>query len=129
MRLQYQLSNGTWIDCEGRTDEFLALCQANNGPDDAGRIVPRFQAVRDLTRDEATAHLSTGASLRNHPGDWYSVCRDGEAVARILAERRAKQPPVEMFKCACGHTIPRMSVMSASLGTSCPDCYDRMSGI
>jgi hypothetical protein len=30
-------------------------------------------------------------------------------------------------KCDCGHSVPASQVMSASLGTACPDCYDRMS--
>jgi len=34
---------------------------------------------------------------------------------------------VEMVKCSCGHSVPRGQVMSASMGSSCPDCYDRMS--
>lgn len=39
-----------------------------------------------------------------------------------------KKPVVEqMVKCTCGHTIAKSSVMSASLGSSCPSCYDRMS--
>ena len=127
MRLQYQLSNGSWVDCADRTEEFLARCEKNNGPDAAGNIVPRFRAIRDLTRDEAIADLATGKTLRNDPADWYSECRDGEAAERIVTARRANRRPVEMVKCSCGHTIPRMSVMSASMGTSCPDCYDRMS--
>ena len=32
-----------------------------------------------------------------------------------------------MVKCSCGHTVPASWVMSASRGTSCPDCYDDMS--
>ena len=32
-----------------------------------------------------------------------------------------------LVKCACGHTVPESQVMWANLGTSCPDCYDRMS--
>jgi len=36
-------------------------------------------------------------------------------------------PAAEMVPCSCGHTVPRSDVMNASLGTSCPDCYDRMS--
>jgi hypothetical protein len=43
------------------------------------------------------------------------------------AARRAAAPPVKMVKCSCGHTVPSGSVMSASMGSSCPDCYDRMS--
>lgn len=33
----------------------------------------------------------------------------------------------DMVKCSCGHIVPRSCVMSASLGTSCSECYDEMS--
>ena len=49
-------------------------------------------------------------------------------------EKREKQnsptpikPAIQMRMCDCGHTVPRDHVMSASLGSSCPDCYDEMS--
>jgi len=29
--------------------------------------------------------------------------------------------------CDCGHSVPRSQVMTTSRGTSCPDCYDKMS--
>jgi hypothetical protein len=32
-----------------------------------------------------------------------------------------------MVHCNCGHTVPQKLVMAANRGTSCPDCYDRMS--
>ena len=95
--------------------------------DEAGKIVPAFRAVRLLSRDEVIAALESGRELRNDVDDWYSNCRDGEAFERKMAERRAAAQPIEMVKCACGHTIPRGSVMSTSMGSSCPDCYDRMS--
>ena len=42
--------------------------------------------------------------------------------------RRAKQQESDpMMRCDCGHTVRRSWVMNASLGTSCVDCYDRMS--
>ena len=126
MNLQYQLSTGTWVPCGDRTDEFLALCIKNNGVDKTGAVVPRFRATRDLTMDEAVASLKSGQKLRNDPEDWYSVCRDGEATARPARDNMA---PVEMVKCSCGHTVPRPLVMSASLGTSCADCYDKLSAI
>ena len=112
MRIQEQLSNGMWIDCGDRTEEFLTRCEKFNG---------------GMTRNEVMAALETGKSLRNDAADWYSNCRDGEAMERIMAARRAASAPVKMVKCACGHTIPSGSVMSTSGGTSCPDCYDRMS--
>lgn len=141
MKLQYQLSNGDWSNCDGsgystpygfipednteepdRTDEFLSLCEQNNRIGADGKITDR-----QMTRNEVIAALSAGQTLRNDRDDWYSNCRDLEAVERIGAERLAKRPPIEMVKCACGHTIPAGSVMSASLGSSCPECYDRMS--
>ncbi len=49
----------------------------------------------------------------------------------IEAERAARpappRPEPEMVRCACGHSCQRNLVISASRGTSCPDCYDRMS--
>jgi len=56
------------------------------------------------------------------------VARVEALLAEAKAKREAKLAQVEMVKCSCGHTVPRSQVMSASLGTSCPDCYDRMSG-
>ena len=43
------------------------------------------------------------------------------AVAKTVAVQ------VSMVKCSCGHTVSSTMVMSASMGTACPDCYDRMS--
>ncbi len=40
--------------------------------------------------------------------------------------KRARKT-VEMVRCDCGHDVPRRMQMSASMGTSCPRCYDRMS--
>ena len=91
MRLQYQLSNGAWIDCEDRTEEFLIRCEKNNGPDEAGTLVVRFQAVRDATRNEICSALASGMELRNDRDDWYSNCRDGDASDRKTAEILKRQ--------------------------------------
>lgn len=40
---------------------------------------------------------------------------------------KPKPVKIEMVKCDCGCSVPCGSVMSASMGKSCPDCYDRMS--
>jgi hypothetical protein len=48
--------------------------------------------------------------------------------AGIEAERAARPKPVIHYvRCDCGHEVPEGQVMRASLGTSCLDCYDRMS--
>ena len=49
-------------------------------------------------------------------------------LSAIERERTSNHKPVEMVKCSCGCTVPKISVMSASLGTSCPTCYDKISG-
>ena len=48
---------------------------------------------------------------------------------KIVAQRiaYANAPAPELVQCACGHRVPRSQVMHASMGTSCPDCYDKMS--
>lgn len=46
----------------------------------------------------------------------------------IEAARLQPMRPAKMVRCGCGHTVPAYLVMNASLGTSCPDCYDDMSG-
>jgi hypothetical protein len=90
IKLQYQLSSGTWVDCGPRTEEFLLRCEVENGVDAGGHIVPAFRATRPLTRDEVLTALAAGAKLRNHQDDWYSVCRDGASAEakRVAAEAR-----------------------------------------
>jgi len=127
INLQYQVSTGNWTDCGDRSEEFLLRCESQNGPDEQGKIVPRFRATRNLNREEVVMALQAGQILRNHAEDWYSNCRSGAVVERRLAEKRAKQKPVEMVQCDCGHTVAGHLVMRASLGTACPDCYDDMS--
>jgi len=110
MKLQYQLSNGAWVDCADRTDEFLS-------------DLDRFSGLSN--RAEIISALSAGKQLRNDSADWYSNCRDIEAIEAL----RAAMPEIkiEMVKCSCGHTVPKHQRMSTSTGSSCPDCYDRMS--
>ena len=128
MRLQYMLSNGNWVDCGLRTDEFLNLCSKFTRVDDNGNLCKRREeTTRNASISECEKLLSDGFELRNDASDWYSKCRCHDAQKRIYDEKIKNRPVVEMVKCSCGHTVPKNSVMSASLGSSCPDCYDRMS--
>jgi len=45
----------------------------------------------------------------------------------IEAERIQPTVQRDLVKCACGHMCARRLVMSTSRGSSCSDCYDRMS--
>lgn len=110
MKLQYQMSNGNWADCQERMDSFLGMAVKTN----------------NLTTEEIVAKLETGAAVRFGSG-WSDEIRCADAYTAKIAAQRAAAPPVKMVKCSCGHTIPSISVMSASTGSSCPDCYDRLS--
>jgi len=101
--LQYQLSNGSWINCDDRSDGFLAKCVATTG----------------TTQDEVLTLLKAGKTVRNDASDWYSNCR----FEPIPVEHKL----VETVLCSCGCSVPKSSVMHASMGTACPDCYDEMS--
>ena len=57
-------------------------------------------------------------------------------IDRIIAEKakrlarqtkKAVSHQVRLVWCDCGHQVPASLVMSASLGTACPNCYDKMS--
>ena len=123
--IQYRLSNGSWVDCEARTSEFLERAvrrareivefRAKNGIPSAGSV-PNYAEI--TTSDVALAALAAG----NCPSigtDWYAEIRAKPAPIQ--------RPAVKMVKASCGHTIPQSSLMTASLGTCCPDCYDRLS--
>ncbi len=47
------------------------------------------------------------------------------SLAIIRKKRTAPAP--DLVLCDCGHRVPRAQVMRASLGTACPDCYDKLS--
>ncbi|MBK8188913.1 MAG: hypothetical protein IPK79_00500 [Vampirovibrionales bacterium] len=66
--------------------------------------------------------LAGGATVRwcESPNYYYD---HGYGVIR----RKRTPQPVKLVRCSCGHSVPAAQVMNASLGTSCPDCYDRMS--
>ena len=104
--LQYQMSTGTWRNCDERTKEYLERCVDGD--------------YHGYTMDEVIAELNNGKTVRNAPADWYSRCRLMPQPVEIVED-------VEWVKCDCGHTVPKSMVMNASLGTACPNCYDRMS--
>ena len=78
--------------------------------------------IEGKSRDEIIAILESGSSVRwcKSPNFYYD-----HSYGVIGTKRAAKS--VKMVECDCGHSVPVGQRMSASLGTSCPDCYDRMS--
>jgi hypothetical protein len=82
---------------------------------------------------------SQGARIQRENGEIMTIAGDAyfntvnmhnEKMAYRAAhpiQLRTGRPEPVMVHCSCGHTVNSFSVMSASMGTSCPDCYDRMS--
>lgn len=105
--IQYQMSTGRWLMADGvdysqTEDQVVTACAAHQGK----------------PVEEIRALLDSGKTLR-FGTDWYeNIRREPAPVAPLV---------VEYVKCNCGHSVPRAQVMSASMGTSCPRCYDRMS--
>ena len=66
-------------------------------------------------------------------GNGYTlvVMNDGNNALVKPHEMRSARVATETetadVACDCGHSAHPKSVMHASMGTSCPDCYDRMS--
>ena len=108
---QTMLSNGEWTEVTADRME-MTLDRAvryNNG---------QYSRPTYATREAVTEALDAGVTIEIGT-DWYSrLRRTPEPVATL-------EP--EMVECDCGHRCSRESRMAASLGTSCPDCYDRMS--
>lgn len=80
--------------------------------------------IENMTRDQVMATLEQGGKTlrwRQSPNYYYD-----HSWGKI--GRRRTAPPSTMVRCDCGHSVPFGMVMSASFGTTCPDCYDRMSG-
>lgn len=74
------------------------------------------------TEDEIMQLLASGKNVTwcDSPNYYYD---HGVGVIRL----KRNLPAPQLVKCACGHSVPAAQVMSASRGSSCPDCYDRMS--
>lgn len=74
------------------------------------------------TREEIISILESGKAVK-----WCKSANFYYDHSYGLIGRKRSAAPVEMVECDCGHSVPRGQRMTASLGTSCPDCYDRMS--
>ena len=82
-------------------------------------FAPRKNRTPMTTHAEVEALLATGQDLP-YGDDWYEVLRAKQATRPTLQS-------IALVPCDCGHSVQPISVMHASLGTSCPDCYDRLS--
>jgi len=103
-----QMENGNWVDAEARRDEYIQMA-----------VDCALKYGKTIDADTVRAQLAAGEEVRIIPDFWYAFIRETQPA-----------PEVEEIKtvvCDCGHTVRRESVMDASTGTACPDCYDEMS--
>lgn len=83
-----------------------------------------------ITEEQLRNFLLKGGEIECSATDWESIpdkIRSKEGAQALLDKVEAERAAIPLVKCDCGHTIPKTQVMSASMGSSCPDCYDRMS--
>jgi hypothetical protein len=90
------------------------------------------QSLAEAIESAAQFNQTTTDSIRNLLENGTSVnwCQSpnyyyDHSLGSIRMKRTRQS--VKMVMCDCGHEVPAGQRMSASMGTSCPDCYDRMS--
>jgi len=89
---------------------------------DLERAIEGAMRIEAQTREEIIALIESGATVKwcESPNFYYDHSYG-------LITRRRPAPAVAVVRCDCGHMALPAQVLHASLGTSCPDCYDRMS--
>jgi hypothetical protein len=118
-QLQYK-SSSYWYDVRPeRESEFLDMVLAIEPI-----LAPRQDRTPMTTHAEVLDYLTTHRDIR-YGGAWYAQLRIRPEPAPV--SHPTVSAAVPMVRCDCGHTVPRSQVMMASLGTSCPACYDAMS--
>lgn len=101
--MQRRLSNGTWFPVGDREQEFLNMAAE----------------YHDTTPDQIRDWLDQSQEVRHRGDDWYPHIRYTPKPRKVRATK--------WVHADCGHSVAKGSLMNASMGTSCPMCYDRMS--
>jgi len=91
-------------------------------PETLNEAIAAAAARNNATEERISEMLQNGVKIAwcDSPNHYYD---HGTGYIR----RKRTQQPVELVRCSCGHSVLAIQVMSTSRGTSCPDCYDRMS--
>jgi len=116
MNAQYEMTDG-YVSAMGML--------WNTVDDDvANEAIERAAEFNKIDREKLIEMIDDGKTVetgKKSPNYYYD-----HGMQMIRSVGRPKQK-IEMVKCSCGCTIPKSLVMNASVGTSCPDCYDRLS--
>lgn len=116
---RYEMTSG-YVGSMGMSWKTVDETTANDALDRATAFLkyPSRNDLEKLLNDGRGLAAKTG---KQSPNYYYD-----HGMEMIRSTNRIA-PKIEMVKCSCGCTIPKNLVMCASVGTSCPDCYDRMS--
>jgi hypothetical protein len=87
------------------------------------RAISGAMSIMGLSRDEVIAQLELGNTIRWCESPNFECDHSYGRLGTVTVRPQTRQ----VVRCACGHTCDKAQVMHASLGTSCPGCYDRMS--
>jgi len=121
MKFQRQLSNGSWADetKQVRIDRFIGLAV------EVEQWLAPIQKREPRTAQGIFDALAAGKEIKYDGQYWYAKIRDADA----RKPRKTRQPDYPSGrKLDCGHTVfNAVEVMNASHGSSCVNCYDRMS--
>lgn len=119
MKLEHMLMTDGYVGQLGKTWKTPTQ-------DDLEKAIAGAMEMNDMSRDQVVAALESGKGLKwcKSPNFYYD-----HSYGMIGRKREA--PTVDYpdgRRLDCGHVVyNKHEVMAASLGTSCPDCYDRMS--
>ena len=92
-------------------------------PEQMDNAIRLAAALRETTVEIIWEQLLGGKTIpfEQEPNYYYT---HGYKTIRLCP---APRPAPKLVKCSCGHSVPAGLVMSASMGSSCSECYDRMS--
>ena len=118
MKFQRHLSNGSWVDASDRIDEFVGYAVK------VDLWLAPIQKREPRTAQGILDALAAGETVK-YDEEWYAEIRDADAQK----PRRAQKPDYPNGRqLGCGCTVYNAhEVMSASMGSSCANCYDEMS--
>ena len=120
MKFQRKLSNGSWHDetKQARIDMFVNLAV------EMETWLAPLEKREPRTAQDTLDALAEGKEIK-YGTDWYNEIRDADARKRRPA-RKPDYPDGRGLDCGCT-VFYAQGVMNASMGSSCANCYDRMS--
>jgi len=115
MELQHMTMTDGYVGSMGKTWEMPTA-------DDLEKAITGAIEIEGKTREQIVTILESGGSVKwcRSPNFYYD-----HSYGVIGRKKTAR--PVKMVMCDCGHEVPEGQRMMANLGTSCTDCYNRMS--